>query len=68
MRLFFWDFLLLSDKAKELNQEIFETIYYAALNASVDEAKKDGVYESYKGSPIQKENSNTICGGLKMRI
>ena len=38
-----------SDKAKELNQEIFETIYYAALNASVEEAKKDGVYESYKG-------------------
>jgi ribonucleoside-diphosphate reductase alpha chain len=29
-----------SDKAKELNQEIFETIYYAALNASVEEAKK----------------------------
>ena len=43
-----------SDKAKELNQEIFETIYYAALNASVEEAKKDGVYESYKGSPISK--------------
>ncbi|MDA0331155.1 MAG: ribonucleoside-diphosphate reductase subunit alpha [Bacteroidetes bacterium] len=43
-----------SDEAKELNQEIFETIYYAALNASVDEAKKDGVYESYEGSPISK--------------
>ena len=43
-----------SDEAKELNQEIFETIYYAALNASVEEAKKDGVYESYKGSPISK--------------
>ena len=41
-----------SEKAKELNQEIFETIYYAALNASVEEAKKDGVYESYEGSPI----------------
>ncbi|MEK9755981.1 MAG: ribonucleoside-diphosphate reductase subunit alpha [Bacteroidota bacterium] len=43
-----------SEKAKELNQEIFETIYYAALNASVEEAKKDGVYESYEGSPISK--------------
>jgi ribonucleoside-diphosphate reductase alpha chain len=29
-----------SDKAKELNQEIFETIYFAALTASVEEAKK----------------------------
>ena len=43
-----------SDEAKELNQEIFETIYYAALNASVEEAKKYGVHESYKGSPISK--------------
>ena len=43
-----------SEKAKELNQEIFETIYYAALNASVEEAKKEGVYESYEGSPISK--------------
>ena len=41
-----------SEKAKELNQEIFETIYFAALNASVDEAKKDGPYETYEGSPI----------------
>jgi len=43
-----------SEKAKQLNQEIFETIYYAALNASVEEAKIDGVYESYEGSPISK--------------
>ena len=41
-----------SEKAKELNQEIFETIYYAALNASVEEAKKDGPYQTYEGSPI----------------
>jgi len=40
------------DEAKKLNQEIFETIYFAALTASMEEAKKDGAYETYKGSPI----------------
>ena len=41
-----------SDDAKKLNQDIFETMYYAAVTASMEEAKNDGVYESYKGSPI----------------
>ena len=41
-----------SDDAKKLNQDIFETIYYAAVTASMEEAKKDGKYETYKGSPI----------------
>ncbi len=41
-----------SDEAKALNKEIFETIYYAALCASKDEAKVDGAYETYEGSPI----------------
>ncbi len=40
------------DDAKKLNQDIFETIYYAAVTASMEEAKTDGTYESYKGSPI----------------
>jgi|TARA_R110002110_G_scaffold87885_18_gene228795 ribonucleoside-diphosphate reductase alpha chain len=40
------------DEAKKVNQEIFETLYFAALTASMEEAKVDGVYESYKGSPI----------------
>jgi ribonucleoside-diphosphate reductase alpha subunit len=39
-----------SKEAQKLNVEIFETIYYGALQASVDLAKKDGPYESYKGS------------------
>jgi len=43
-----------SEKAKELNKDIFETLYFAALNASVEESKKDGPYKSYKGSPISK--------------
>ena len=40
------------DEAQKVNQEIFETLYFAALTASMEEAKVDGVYESYKGSPI----------------
>ena len=43
-----------SEKAKELNQDIFETLYFAALNASVEESKKNGPYKTYKGSPISK--------------
>ena len=41
-----------SDEAKKLNQDIFETIYYAAATASMEEAKKNGKYETYDGSPI----------------
>ena len=41
-----------SDEAKKLNQDIFETIYYAAATASMEEAKKNGKYETYNGSPI----------------
>ena len=41
-----------SDEAKQMNKDIFETIYYASLKASKDLAKKDGPYETYEGSPI----------------
>ena len=41
-----------SEEAKQLNKEIFETIYYAAMTASKDLAKKEGPYETWKGSPI----------------
>ncbi len=41
-----------SDEAKKLNQDIFETLYFAAVTASMEEAKADGAYETYKGSPI----------------
>lgn len=43
-----------SEAAFQLNREIFETIYYAALTASKDLAKKEGVYSSYEGSPVSK--------------
>jgi ribonucleoside-diphosphate reductase alpha chain len=41
-----------SAEAKQLNKDIFETIYFASMSASVDLAKKDGHYESYEHSPL----------------
>ncbi|GAB4017916.1 MAG: ribonucleoside-diphosphate reductase subunit alpha [Bdellovibrio sp.] len=41
-----------SQEAIELDRDIFETIYFAALSASNDLAKKDGTYETYQGSPM----------------
>ena len=41
-----------SREAKKLNVQIFETIYHAAIEASMELAKDHGVYETYKGSPI----------------
>ena len=41
-----------SDEARRLNEDIFETIYYAAVEASMELAQKDGPYETWQGSPI----------------
>lgn len=41
-----------SDEAKVLNEEIFETIYFAALTSSMESAKTEGPYQTYEGSPI----------------
>jgi len=54
-----------SDEAKKLNQEIFETIYFAALTASMEEAQKDGYYKTYKGSPISKGEFQHNLWGIK---
>lgn len=43
-----------SEEAKILNKNIFETIYFGALTASLELAKQDGAYESFKGSPLSK--------------
>ncbi|CCE64919.1 hypothetical protein TPHA_0J00970 [Tetrapisispora phaffii CBS 4417] len=43
-----------SQKAKELNIHIFETLYHAALESSCELAQKDGPYPSYQGSPVSK--------------
>ncbi|KAI8988002.1 ribonucleoside-diphosphate reductase large chain [Mycotypha africana] len=43
-----------SPEAKQLNTQIFETIYHAALEASNELAKELGHYETYPGSPASK--------------
>jgi ribonucleoside-diphosphate reductase subunit M1 len=41
-----------SPEARQLNTQIFETIYHAALTASCQLAKEQGTYSTYEGSPI----------------
>ncbi|KAI9286542.1 Rrm1 protein [Umbelopsis sp. AD052] len=43
-----------SAEARELNIQIFETIYHAALEASCELAQEKGTYETYAGSPVSK--------------
>jgi len=43
-----------SDKAVDLNQRIFEHIYYAAVESSCEVAERDGPYSTYEGSPMSK--------------
>ena len=53
------------EEAKTLNQEIFETLYFAAVTASVEEAEKEGSYKTYKGSPISKGEFQHNLWGIK---
>ena len=43
-----------SEEAATLNKQIFETIYYGALEASCEIAEVDGPYSTYSGSPVSK--------------
>ena len=43
-----------SEEAKALNKDISETIYFGAMEASMELAKEHGAYESFKGSPVSK--------------
>jgi len=43
-----------SEPAKKLNADIFETIYFAACEASCELAASQGAYETYAGSPASK--------------
>lgn len=54
-----------SDGAKELNIDIFETIYFAACEASMELAKVEGPYETYKGSPASKGKLQFDLWGVK---
>ncbi len=54
-----------SEEAKALNKEIFETMYFAAVSSSKDQAVKDGAYETYEGSPISKGQFQHNLWGVK---
>lgn len=54
-----------SDEAKKLNQEIFETLYFAAVTASMEMAKEEGPYSTFKGSPISEGEFQYNLWGLK---
>ncbi|MGB5378813.1 ribonucleoside-diphosphate reductase subunit alpha, partial [Muriicola sp.] len=54
-----------SDEARKLNQEIFETLYFAAVTASMEAAKEEGPYSTYKGSPISEGKFQHNLWGIK---
>jgi ribonucleoside-diphosphate reductase alpha chain len=54
-----------SDEAKQLNQDIFETIYFAAVTASMELAKEEGPYSTFQGSPISQGEFQYNLWGLK---
>jgi ribonucleoside-diphosphate reductase alpha chain len=43
-----------SEEARKLNKEIFETIYFASCEASMELAKLEGPYATFAGSPMSK--------------
>jgi ribonucleoside-diphosphate reductase alpha chain len=54
-----------SQEAKDLNKDIFETLYFAAVTASMEEAEKDGPYSTFKGSPMSKGEFQHNMWGVK---
>ncbi|MET6989678.1 ribonucleoside-diphosphate reductase subunit alpha [Sediminicola arcticus] len=54
-----------SEEAKKLNQEIFETLYFAAVTASMEQAIVEGPYSSYEGSPMSKGEFQYNLWGIK---
>ncbi|MBF7091230.1 ribonucleoside-diphosphate reductase subunit alpha [Flavobacterium sp. ALJ2] len=54
-----------SDEAKQLNQEIFETLYFAAVTSSMELAKIEGPYSTFEGSPMSKGEFQYNMWGMK---
>jgi len=54
-----------SDAAKTLNEDIFETLYFAACEASCELAESLGAYETYEGSPASKGKLQFDLWGVK---
>lgn len=49
-----------SEEAQMLNKQIFETIYYGALESSCELAEQLGPYETYPGCPVSKGVRNSL--------
>jgi ribonucleoside-diphosphate reductase alpha chain len=54
-----------SEEAKQLNKDIFETIYFAAMTASKDLAIKEGPYTTFQGSPLSQGKFQFDLWGVK---
>ena len=54
-----------SEEAKKLNQDIFETLYFAAVTSSMEIAKAKEPYSTYKGSPISQGEFQFNMWGVK---
>lgn len=54
-----------SDAAKKLNEEIFETLYFAAVTSSMELSKIEGPYSTFGGSPISQGEFQFNLWGLK---
>ena len=54
-----------SDEAKKLNQDIFETMYFAAVTSSMEIAKAKEPYSTFKGSPMSEGEFQYILWGIK---
>jgi ribonucleotide reductase alpha subunit len=53
-----------SQEAYLLNKKIFETIYYGSLYESCEIAKKEGAYETFRGSPFSEGKLQYHLWGL----
>lgn len=53
-----------SQEAAILNKQIFETIYHAAIEASIELAEKYGPYETFQGSPASEGSLQFDLWGL----
>ncbi len=54
-----------SEEASDINKKIFETIYFGALESSMEIAKEKGAYSSYDGSPLSEGKFQFDLWGVK---
>jgi ribonucleotide reductase alpha subunit len=55
-----------SDSARQINKDIFATIYHAALEESCQLSKEEGPYETFKGSPAHNKQLQFDLWGKKV--